>query len=388
MGGILHLRERDVCRVCMVLVLWMTGMSVYAQSVSARKVSCAFSETRLDEVIRHLSQEAGVSFIYSSNKTDLGSVVTLSVENRALEETLSIIGSQVNIEFRIQGRYVIIKPSEARIAPQNIAKQSIAGKVPVKARRTSDVVAFYPASSPTVSRLWIPAFAERELPPAFEPAFTQTVVSPVTQLEARSVAARVPHAGWYFSVGPVINDHSSGLEFQAGIRSAYLVFTPAWMSSGRYRSAFGVGTSLSLGRNLALTPIYLLGESNGSTSTRWRTGQGITELKLTEKTIHHQVKLLVQYAVAPSVMVKLGPTINQSTTTYDWYQTTSVIQRRSVISATPDPGGIGGAGGNVVIVDEIMSSSRPSFISEQRVRRAWIGWEASVAVKINFSENK
>src|SRR5690349_9126180 len=105
MGGTLLWRARDVSRVCMVLVLWMTGISLHAQSIAARKVNCAFNATRLDEVIHHLSLEAGVSFIYSSNKTDLNKVVTLSVENRSLEETLTIIGAQLGIEFKMLGRY-------------------------------------------------------------------------------------------------------------------------------------------------------------------------------------------------------------------------------------------------------------------------------------------
>src|SRR5690349_3810277 len=112
MAGTLHWKARDVCRVCMVLVLLVTGMSVHAQSIAARKVNCAFNSTRLDEVIHHLSLEAGVSFIYSSNKTDLSKVVTLSVENQSLEETLSMIGSQLGIEFKMQGLYVMIKQPE------------------------------------------------------------------------------------------------------------------------------------------------------------------------------------------------------------------------------------------------------------------------------------
>ncbi len=124
-----------------VLLLWIRGISVHAQSIAARKVSCAFSATRLDEVIRHLSLEAGVSFIYSSNKTDLNRVVTLQVENQSLEETLSMIGLQLGVEFKMQGRYVMIK-QQADIKPdQHISS----GKVPfgraTKSRGTSDVVA-------------------------------------------------------------------------------------------------------------------------------------------------------------------------------------------------------------------------------------------------------
>ena len=103
-----------------------------------------------------------------------------------------------------------------------------------------------------------------------------------------------------------------------------------------------------------------------------------------EKTVHHQIKLTIQYSVTPSFMVKLGPTINQSTTDYDTYRTTTFVQRRAVIVSDPNGGGYG----NVVVVNQVDASNKASLLSTQRVRDAWLGWEASIAFKINFQNKK
>jgi len=391
MGGTLLWRARDVTRVCMVLVLWMTGISLQAQSIGARKVNCAFSATRLDEVIHHLSLEAGVSFIYSSNKTDLNKVVTLSVENRSLEETLAIIGTQLGIEFKLLGRYVMIKqPNEAKSSTSSL------GKVPLghskKFTPASDVIAYYPAANAAhQNRLIVPSFIERELP-SFEPAVTSPQVNTIPLGEARMISANNMHAGWFMSIGPVLNDYSSGFEIQAGIRKAYFVFTPTWIGSTRYHGAYGIGTSFDLGHNLSLNPVYSLGSSQHSTTTKWRNSQGVNELRQKEDMIHHQIKLTIQYAVTPMFVVKLGPTINQSYTTYDTYQSTTLFypsgfadlyERRPIMT----PGMNGGYGG-VTVVTQVDGYNKPTLLSEQRVRNAWLGWEASIAFKLNFLQKK
>ena len=358
-------------------------MSASAQSIAARKVSCAFNATRLDEVIRHISLETGVSFIYSSNKTNLNNVVTLNVENRSLEETLTMIGSQLGVEFKIQGRYVMIK----QLVETKSVVQSGPGKVPVARANKSaspDAAAFYtPSNNRLASRYAEPTFVERMMP-RFEPTIIATQVNMIPLGEARKISANNMHAGWFLSLGTVLNDFSSGMELQAGIRRAYFVFTPSWMSSGRFHGGYGFGTFIDLGHNLSFTPVYSLGTSQHSTTNQWRNSQGINELKEKEKTIHHMVKLMVQYAITPSFVVKLGPTINQSSTTFETYQPTMFIQRRSVVTS-----GIGDGGGTtVVVVDQVSTGDKSALLSEQRVRNARMGWEASIAFKVNFQGKK
>lgn len=357
---------------------------MHAQSIAARKVSCAFTATRLDEVIRHLSLEAGVSFIYSSNKTNLSKVVTLNVENRSLEETLTMIGSQLGVEFKMQGRYVMIK----QLPDNKPVVHPAAGKVPVarmnKTPSTSDASAYYsPSQMLPASRETMPVFMERLMPP-IEPTLITTRVNPIPLPEARRISVNNMHAGWFLSVGTVLNDFSSGVELQAGVRRAYFVFTPSWMSSGRFHGGYGFGTSIDLGHNLSFTPIYSFATSQQSTTTRWRNAQGINELKEKEKTIHHMMKLMVQYAVTPSFVVKLGPTINQSNAIIETYQTTTFVNLRPVVVSSS----IGDEGASVITVSQVDSPSRSALLSQQRVRNAWMGWEASIAFKVNFQGQK
>ncbi|MGC3943225.1 MAG: STN domain-containing protein [Chryseolinea sp.] len=379
MAGTLLLGARDVCRVCVVLALWVAGISVQAQSIGSRKVSCAYTSTRLDEVIHHLSVEAGVSFIYSSNKTDLNKLVTLNVENRSLDETLSLIGVQLGIEFKLQGRYVLIK----QLQPEAKTARNVVGRVPVGARKLSAThdLSFYSPGEVPANRLQVPPFTER-MDPTFVPAQTATQVNTIPVQETRMVSVNNARAGAFLSAGPLLSDYSSGIELQAGIRRAYFVFTPSWLSNGRFHVGYGLGTAIDLGHNLSLNPIYSINTSHHSETSSWRNNQGINELETKENTIHHQVKLMIQYAVAPGFVVKLGPTINQSFTDYDTYRTTTYIQRRSVILGDP----IGGGYGNVIVVNQVDAANKSSLLSRQRVSDAWLGWEATFAFRINFSK--
>ena len=382
-------RAKDVCRVAVVLMLWLAAApDSYAQSVASRKVNCAFQATRLDEVIRHLSQETGVSFIYSSNKTDLSKEVTLAAVNRPLEETLTQIGTQLNLEFKLQGRYVMIKP-----APEPVRiSQNKAGKVPVAVRSASapafsHVAAFYQTPEPdfsVIDRTVIPALSERSLPALSKP-FGRYPLSALPLGDARKISTDYLNRGWFVSVGSVLGDYASGFEIQAGLRSVYLVFTPTWMGTKGYRGAYGVGTSVNLTRNFSFVPVYSIGTAGSSSTERWRNTQGLVQLKFTERITHHQFKLMWQYDVSPSVFVKLGPTINQTRTRYASYQSVSLAQLRPVsvamIKGDANTLKVGG-----VMYDNIQSQS--SLLSEQLVRRFWIGWEASVGVRIDFFKNQ
>jgi hypothetical protein len=364
----------------MVLVLWVAGISVHAQSIGSRKVSCAYTATRLDEVIHHLSVEAGVSFIYSSNKTDLNKVVTLNVDNRSLEETLSLIGAQLGIEFKMQGRYVMIKQQQTEVK----ASRNVAGRVPLGPRKlatTHELSIYSPAGDVPASRLLVPAFTER-MDPMFVPAYTEPQVSAIRVTEPRRVSVNHLRDGFFLAAGPLLSDRSSGIELQAGARRAYFVFTPSWLRNGRFHVGYGLGTSIDLGHNLAFNPVYSFNTSHHSSTSMWRNNQGINELEMREKTLHHQLKLMIQYAVTPSFVVRLGPTINQSTTEYDTYRTTTYIQRRSVVISDPADGSYG----NMVVVNQVDATNKASLLSKQRVRDAWFGWEASLAFRISFQQ--
>jgi len=371
-----------------VLAIWAAGITSYAQSIGSRKVSCAFQSTRLDEVIRRLSQEAGVSFIYSSTKTNLSKVVTLSVENQSLEETLNQIGAQLDVEFKMQGHYVLIKQQAAEVKS---FRRNVAGRVPVSSvnqQVSRSQPGYLVANQSESRRLAIPSFTERELP-AFDVLLTQSEVSTVPLPQSRGISARRPNqAGWFISAGTVLNDYSSGFELQAGIRSAYVVFVPTWTSNLLYHQGIGLGTSIPILRDLVIAPIYVLGKSQDLLAAGWNEGRDAVGSTKKEKVIHHQLKLMVQYAVAPSVIVKLGPTINQSTTTVDFYKVTStVIERRAVLR--PSISGLGEVPptAGLVTVDRI-TTTRSSKVGESVDRKSWLGWEASVAVKINFLKGK
>jgi len=102
------------------------------------------------------TQSGNCIFVYSSNKINIGKTVSLSVKDKTLTEVLGLIGKQVDMFSRIEGRHVTIKGDETAITHPVMATVS-------KRPKTPDVAETLPAAREPVIKYYAPKL--RRLPP-------------------------------------------------------------------------------------------------------------------------------------------------------------------------------------------------------------------------------
>src|SRR5690349_985862 len=93
------------------MVIWMS-VDVGAQTVDGiltKSISLSYQDKRFHDVVEDLERVTGLHFIYSSNKIEVNGRVTLSAHRHSLDDVLAQLGKQMNLTFKVQGKYVVIK---------------------------------------------------------------------------------------------------------------------------------------------------------------------------------------------------------------------------------------------------------------------------------------
>src|SRR5262249_6963253 len=117
-------RARGVLNLLATVCLLCTCFHSRAQSVTAPeadpRISLSVQGQYFHDVIDRLAGITGLHFVYSSNKVEANTRISLSVVNSPLEDVLELLGKQMNLSFKVQGRYVIVKTLPAQRAVQAI----------------------------------------------------------------------------------------------------------------------------------------------------------------------------------------------------------------------------------------------------------------------------
>ncbi|MEO8471598.1 MAG: STN domain-containing protein [Chryseolinea sp.] len=385
----LHWKVRAVRRLFSLAGLLHIFSFVYSQSAGNTKINCSFSSTPLETAITFLSNQSGINFVYSSNKIDVAKRVSLSVRDKTLTEVLGLIGKQVDMVFRIEGHHVTIKGDETlnshsaiSLASRKINVSDVPQSLPAA---SESLIKYYaPQVPPTSTLLSRQSNLKREFE-RLQPYFDSIFLKRVSAHYIRKITSQSVHSGLFISAGATINDFSTGLELQAGIRQIYVVFAPGWLKNGDYHAAYGLGSSFYLTHNFSFNPVYLFGTISGSESYfRINKYSYPSQILIQHNVRHHQLKLMLEYAITPNVLVKLGPTLNQTSTTYEYHEMPIIITQ--LVRGDPyshdvkfhyeNTTGTSTATGKAPIYEDFhMSDFR-------------IGWEASISFKLNFFPRK
>lgn len=381
----LYYREK-VVRNCLLVFFTFVILSASAQSLSSKRISLTLQKASLREVIDQLSLATGLHFIYSPDKIKT-KVFSLTLHDKTIPEALTSAGFQLNLEFRQQDQYVIVKANEFG---QLIARADVRIQPELRLRQQPAPVApYFPPPEPHVSgtvRVLQPDSVNRfqkymkQLQPYFDSTWLKRIPTPYVQ----KLNLKNKHRGWFVAAGSMFNDYSKGIELQAGIREAYFVYNPSWMSSGQYHGAYGLGSSILLARNFAVNPVYTYTTINWKYPTEYaiaRLMYGPSQLRVT--THHHQVKLMLSYAIHKNLQLRVGPTFNRATTNYQFAESDRYIFRNwiphSMTSSAP-AWRTSATRANVPV--EIFAIKLSSYESI----RTWVGYEASLLVRINFNQ--
>lgn len=395
----LFLKERVVHRFFFAVILLLAHHAVVSQPVTHKKtstrVTLAAERADFHQVIQRLTQLTGLHFIYSSNKVGASKRVSISVQNKPIEEVFVQLARQMNVVFKRKDGYVIIKPAEAGIqsatSPQRRQADSRVTTTDLKpVFDTTDVTAFAGGEPLLNERNSLPIASAsddffrryaKDLQFYFDTTFLKTV--PPQSMEKLNV--KNSHRGWFVSAGFLVNDYSVGAEIQAGIRAIYLVCSPTWIKqTALFHGAYGLGSSIMLTRNFSLNPTYTVATVKETEDFVLRTSDGIFMSGLQITSNHRQLRLMVQYALTKNILLRLGPSFNRALTEYTFTSRPNVFLYNSEPGKTADTPFEKGSfysnssEGTAISVNSPAPQERFQWIS------SWVGWEAGVSYKINF----
>jgi hypothetical protein len=397
-------KEKVVRSIAITIVLFHAAHLAHTQPVTLpqpqKKISWNCNALAFDKVVDHLSGTTGFRFIYSPSKIDAKKRVSLSVSNKPLGEVLALIGRQTDLDFRIQGRHIIIKnlPSSISqvkpVATRQRSNPSFSERAQLPNRalyQDSIRFALTPEKPTFKNSIALSSNADyTKYLTRLQPYFDSTLLKNTPVQYIRKTNYNNSHQGWFIAAGARINDYSAGLELRAGIRSVYVAYSPSWLNDGRYTGGYGLGTSLLLSRNFSFSPQYTYATVKEKHTIILHSARSTAEHNINLLTRQHQVKLMVQYAISRNISILAGPTFNYAKATRKF---TNFIA-------------IGGSAGDGMIQGEDYSYAKTAYPLYNTARyeyhyqlttarpvtspagKYWIGWEAILLFKVNFSHRR
>ena len=95
------------------VVFFFTMHLVEGQSISRdsfqKKISIRGQDLSFESVLDQLSEQTKLYFIYSSNSVELNKSLSLNLDQRPLYEVLDQLAEIMNLTFRREGNYVVVK---------------------------------------------------------------------------------------------------------------------------------------------------------------------------------------------------------------------------------------------------------------------------------------
>ena len=374
------------------MVIWMS-VDVRAQTVDGiltKSISLSYQDKRFHDVVEDLERVTGLHFIYSSNKIEVNGRVTLSAHRHSLDDVLAQLGKQMNLTFKVQGKYVVIKTLP--VAPA--VSKTISQTAPTHASESAEDLPYSPTliGNPSsdlrdfsAATLTYPQ-VKRDLQ-TLQVYFDSGLLQKIPSQYIRKIGQR-QRLGWFASGGFMMNDYSAGGVFQVGMRSLYFVMGSSWMNDSKYHGSYGLGSSIKIAHNFAVNPAITFSpmkETNKHTTSFY--GHKVDE-NVQLKAGHWQMKWMVQYTLGRHINLNFGPTINRLHTSYTT-KDVSVSRFTQVAGFIGSPQGYSAYGREpatqavattVLVVD--------SQQKQYQTLQYWIGWEASVSYRINFSSRR
>jgi len=356
---------------------------------TTRKVSISYQRAYLDEVLQQLSEQAGVYFVYSGHVLEPRvPVVSITANQQPIWHVLQMLGQQLHLTFRAEGKYIIVKK------PAVVKTVAV-----VPTRRATSAPAATPDEIPA------PTAPVREEPLTLLTSVrSNALYSSLTrhqQPALLSVADGITQrrsAGWFVSGGIFANDITyGGLEIQGGLRRAFIVVNAGLLEGSRYRIGYGAGTSLSLDRRWDLQLTYTFARMREEDNIKlaghsWH-GAVIRDNSLRIRLRHQQVKAMLHYRLTPRVDLLFGPTLNLIHARYTQRTVTEPMTgRRSFFVSARDEGRplfsketapfVPGNKPEIGYAQVLPALYTEDSFSARQVR---LGFEAGVSYRINFS---
>jgi hypothetical protein len=373
----------------------MASSQPASKDVYSKKITLTGQAVSFEEVLRKITSQTKLYFIYSSNLVEANKNVSLAVKERPLSEVLEMLSQQMNFSFRKEGTYIILKRLPAI---KNIAASK---KSPVQSELVSYRGKIF-SKEPTLAGLKNTRTTinnnsnERESYDSSIPYWMlqKTLLScPSTFFSKDSLgfkkyyplAITNPHPRRYVftAIRFMANDYSGGIEIHVGMPSLYGVVNAGLMAEGYLRNGFGVGTSIPIKQVLSLNPIYTFASLKREEDFVIGEALNITipdGLKLTGR--HHQLKLMLQFPASKKIMFYVGPSLNFLKTSYVYKKVEVVLSGVQIGNAAQSieyPNYIDPSKSRMT--KSVYYSSPKDFTTT----KFWVGFEVGASYQIKFS---
>jgi len=377
-------REKVVRSFTIIVLFFAISFPAFSQALktsgsSDRKITLASKGMHFEDLIHKLSEITGINFIYSANKIAVKKTVSVNFRSQSLDDIFLIVGRQMNLSFKRRDNYVIIlknAPAPRVIVNKAPSTQESRFQNDRTESNTETVVAY---AGPSLKLIEDPGqlLSREYFKKRLHHYFDTTRFNKVPLRDLRKINTNNMHQGWFFSGGMMANNYSAGPELQVGIRSLYLTAGRRFLKNNNLYTVYGLGTSFLLSRNFSLTPSYTRGVIKQSVSGIDKGAVFGTRIRITE----HQLRFLVQYSFDKKVNLKFGPTLSYlATKRLDYYS--QAFEYKIVSAGTSSSSQ---QGNYYYTPAQTAQTGRVLAIYGQETSYK-IGWEASIALKINFFE--
>ena len=103
-----------ISRVILFLVLTFPLHAQTPDDLLQRNVTIIGSNIHFEDVLEQLTLQTKMHFIYSSSIVNLDKPVTLIARQQSLNSVLDELSSQMNVSFKRQGDYFVVKRNTPR----------------------------------------------------------------------------------------------------------------------------------------------------------------------------------------------------------------------------------------------------------------------------------
>lgn len=381
---------RSLVAVLASLLIIQQAQSQSTAHNAQQKVSLSCNALQFQDVVKKLEVITGLHFVYSSNKIQINKPVTLNLSGKPLENVLETLGSQMDLVFKRNGQHIVIKtrdklPAESKqvvTIPESKIYQRSESKLLKHPTSIDDRFSSKPGTQTTL-KYPTTLLGSNHLQKHYKDLslyFDTVRLAGVTNNDLQNINIKNNHRGWFVSSGFVINNYSLGAEFQAGLRSVYVVYSPSWVKDSRFHNAYGLGTSIPLKQKISFNMVYTYAHLKGKGGNSAKIIEGTSASNMIFSAKHHQVKLMMQYAFTKNINLRTGLTINSQVTAYQLRNKDLVFFIEDINNSFIDAGNSNAApyGGHPE------PSKFPN--STMETLDMWMSWEATISYKINFEK--
>ena len=365
-----------ISRIILCLVLSLPLHAQTPDDLLQRNVTIIGSNIHFEDVLEQLTLQTKMHFIYSSSIVNLDKPVTLIARQQSLNSVLNELSSQMNVSFKRQGDYFVVK--------RNIAKSNFTIVQPKLANSEDleDEEVAIEESNLQASRFDSYSFTSYENNRDAE--ITKDLLNFGDRLKlkyyplSRTVSINGPRQkNWFASGGLFINDYGAGVELQGGVQLLHAVVNASALGDGVYRFGYGLGTGINLKPGVTANVAYTFATLNRDEIDTWHNQYQTTSH-------HHNIRFMANISLSTHFSLRFGPTFNILRTSYQYIpepnSSTATIRYRQAPTQqylSPSQGYSGS-----------IHYQAPVSPVDYETANSWVGFELGVAYGINFSLRK